>query len=184
MENCVEGIDEILTEFKMMTDITEVESGLQNLKKENVDLHSVCQDVIDLYEIVAEQKEIQLILDTPKSRGPFNIYVDRKKIRQALANLLDNAIKYSPENTQISLSYYKHNQQAIIRVTDQGIGINPEDQVLIWKRLYRGENSRHQKGIGLGLSLVKSIIEAHNGSVGVEIAEKQGSSFILRLPTT
>ena len=182
MENCVEGIDEILAEFKMMTDITEVESGLQNLKKENVDLHSICQDIIDLYEIVADQKDIRLILETEKSMDPFIIYVDRKKIRQALANLLDNAIKYSPENTQIKLTYYKHNQQAVIRVSDQGIGINPEDQTLIWKRLYRGENSRHQKGIGLGLSLVKSIIEAHNGSVSVEAIENKGSSFILRLP--
>jgi signal transduction histidine kinase len=182
MENCIEGIDEILSEFKMMTDITEVESGLQNLKKEEVDLQTICQDIIDLYEIVAEQKEIQIILDSPSPNEQLRVFVDRKKIRQALANLIDNAIKYSPENTEIHLSYYKHNQQAVIRVLDQGIGINQEELPHIWKRLYRGENSRMEKGIGLGLSLVKSIVEAHNGSVSVEATEGGGSCFIIRLP--
>ena len=179
LENCIEGIDEILSEFKMMTDITEVESGLQNLKKEEINLHTICQDIIDLYEIVADQKEIQIILD---SRENLVINVDRKKIRQTFANLLDNAIKYSPENTAIHLSYYKHNQQAVIRVQDQGIGIDPAELPHIWKRLYRGENSRTEKGIGLGLSLVKSIVEAHNGSVSVETNGKGGTCFIVRLP--
>jgi signal transduction histidine kinase len=182
MANCIEGIDEILSEFKMMTDITEVESGLQNLKKEEVSVQTICQDIIDLYEIVAEQKEIQIILDPTSQIDQLNVLVDRKKIRQALANLIDNAIKYSPEHTQIHLSYYKHNQQAVIRVLDQGIGINQEEIPHIWKRLYRGENSRTEKGIGLGLSLVKSIVEAHNGSVIVETVEGKGSCFIIKLP--
>lgn len=182
LEDCIEGVDEILAEFKMMTDITEVESGLQNLKKEVVDLGSICQDIIDLYEIVADQKEINIILEEPSQKERLTIFVDRKKIRQALANLIDNAIKYSPENSEIRVSFYKHNQHAVIRIADQGIGINAEELPHIWKRLYRGENSRTEKGIGLGLSLVKSIVEAHNGSVSVETTEGKGSCFIIRLP--
>ena len=179
LENCIEGIDEILSEFKMMTDITEVESGLQNLKKEEINLHSICQDIIDLYEIVADQKDIQILLE---STDDLIIKIDRKKIRQALANLIDNAIKYSPENSQIKISYYKHNQQAIIRVLDQGIGILENELPHIWKRLYRGENSRSEKGIGLGLSLVKSIVEAHQGSIEVETQIGLGACFIIKLP--
>lgn len=182
MENCVEGIDEILSEFKMMTDITEVESGLQNLKKENVDLEDICQDIIDLYEIVADQKAIQIILDSHSSNGQVIVHVDRKKIRQALANLIDNAIKYSPAHSVIHISFYKHNQKAIIKIKDQGIGINSEELPHIWKRLYRGENSRTEKGIGLGLSLVKSIIEVHHGSISVDTTEGAGSCFIISLP--
>ncbi len=182
LEDCIEGIDEILSEFKMMTDITEVESGLQNLRKEEVDLESICQDIIDLYEIVAEQKEITITLEESSLKDRLTIFVDRKKIRQALANLIDNAIKYSPENSEIRVSYYRHNQQAVIRITDQGMGINSSELPHIWKRLYRGESSRTQKGIGLGLSLVKSIVEAHNGSVDVETTEGKGSSFVIRLP--
>ncbi len=182
LENCIEGIDEILTEFKMMTDITEVESGLQNLKKEKIDLSKICQDIVDLYEIVADQKEIHLSLDFENSPEHLIILVDRKKIRQALANLVDNSIKYSPNNTEVIISYYKHNQQAVIKIKDSGIGINAVELPNIWKRLYRGENSRSEKGIGLGLSLVKSIVEAHNGSVEVESTEGLGSTFIIRLP--
>lgn len=179
LEDCIEGIDEILSEFKMMTDITEMESGLLNLKKEENDLQTICSDIIDLYEIVADQKDIRISLNSTEN---LFVNVDRKKIRQALANLIDNAIKYSPENTEIQVSYYKHNQQAVIRIQDQGIGIDKEELPHIWKRLYRGENSRREKGIGLGLSLVKSIIEAHNGSITVEAAENGGSIFIIRLP--
>ena len=182
MEDCIEGIDEILADFKMMTDITEVESGLQNLKKEDVTLHSICQDIIDLYEIVADQKNIHIELIEPEDDPELKVYVDRKKIRQALANLIDNSIKYSPANTKIQLIYYRHNQQAIIRIQDQGIGIKPAELSYVWKRLYRGENSRNEKGIGLGLSLVKSIIEAHKGSVGVETVKGEGSCFFIKLP--
>lgn len=181
-EDCIEGIDEILSEFKMMTDITEVESGLQNLKKEEVDLLSICEDIIDLYEIVADQKEIMITLDSQSQKEKINLYVDRKKIRQALANLIDNAIKYSPEGREIKVSFYKHNHHAIIRISDQGIGISDEDLPHIWKRLYRGENGREEKGIGLGLSLVKSIVEAHSGTITVETIKNVGSTFIIRLP--
>jgi signal transduction histidine kinase len=152
------------------------------LKIEQVNLRAICQDIIDLYEIVAEQKEIQIILDSPSANDQITIFIDRKKIRQALANLVDNAIKYSPENTKIHISYYKHNRQAIIQIQDQGIGINLEELPHIWKRLFRGEKGRTEKGIGLGLSLVKSIVEAHNGSVIVETREGNGSNFIIRLP--
>jgi len=184
LEDCIEGIDEILADFKMLTDISEVESRLQNLKKENINLQSLCQDIIDLYEFVAEQKEISLTLMPEVGQENLQINVNRKKIRQALANLIDNAIKYSAENTEIIISFYKLNQYIFIKVIDQGMGIHPDDLPHIWKRLYRGEKSRSEKGIGLGLSLVKSIIEAHNGSIMVKNNNNGGSTFIIELPIT
>lgn len=181
LEDCIEGIDEILTEFKMITDITEVESGLQNLNKENIDLRSVCQDVIDLYEFVAEQKEIHIDL-TPEAQ--FIVFADKKKLRQVVANLLDNAIKYSPSSTNIHISLSETNRITTLNVADQGIGI-PENEVpLIWKRLYRGDKARTEKGIGLGLSLVKSIVEAHQGIISVEKNKERGTAFIVRLPSS
>jgi signal transduction histidine kinase len=179
LEDCIEGIDEILTEFKMMTDITEVESGLQNLHKEPVDLQSICQDIIELYEIIAEQKEIKINL---KLSAPLYLIADKKKLRQVLANLVDNAIKYSPEHTEINICIEQIGRSAIIKIADQGIGISENEMPLIWKRLYRGENSRSQKGIGLGLSLVKSIVEAHQGEIVVEKNKEQGSVFTITLP--
>lgn len=176
--NCIEGIDEILVEFKMMTDITEVESGLQNLNKKDINLTSICQDVIDLYEIIAEQKEIQLFFETTQ---PVIAYVDASKFRRAIANLVDNAIKYSPNQSTITISVTKQYKDIFIKISDQGIGINENDLPHIWKRLYRGQKSRHEKGIGLGLSLVKSIIEAHKGDVYVEQNKEIGSTFVIHL---
>lgn len=179
LEDCIEGIDEILSEFKMMTDITEVESGLQNLHKEPVDLQSISQDIIELYEIIAEQKDITISLD---EGPPLYLIADKKKLRQVLANLVDNAIKYSPSHTEINISIERLGKSAIIKISDQGIGISENEMPLIWKRLYRGENSRSEKGIGLGLSLVRSIIEAHQGEVTVARNKEQGSVFTITLP--
>jgi signal transduction histidine kinase len=180
LEDSIEGIDEVLAEFKMMTDITEVESGLQNLKKEKIDLYTICQDIVDLYEIVAEQKEIKIIF---KADIGYFVSVDKKKLRQSVANLMDNAIKYSPNNTVIKLSLSRRNNYVLVSIKDQGIGILESELPLIWKRLYRGEKGRSEKGIGLGLSLVKSIIEAHHGEVSVEQNTDQGSTFIIHLPS-
>jgi signal transduction histidine kinase len=121
LEDAIEGIDEILSEFKMMTDITEVESGLQNLQKETIDLQQVCNDIVDLYEIVAEQKEINISLE---SNDPLFIFADRKKLRQAIGNLVDNAIKYSPPGTTITLHLNKLSKNAFIKISDQGVGIS------------------------------------------------------------
>jgi signal transduction histidine kinase len=179
LEDCILGIDEILTEFKMMTDITIVESGIQNLNKEDLDLNEICNDIVNLYEIVADQKEIKIILNTDSN---IRIYADKKKLRQVVANLLDNAIKYSPENSEIKIITSQDSENAFIKICDQGIGISENDMPHIWKRLYRGENGRHEKGMGLGLSLVKSIILAHQGEIIVENNGGPGSIFLVRLP--
>jgi signal transduction histidine kinase len=134
---------------------------------------------VDLYEIVAEQKEIHISLE---SNDPLFIFADRKKLRQAIGNLVDNAIKYSPPGTTITLHLNKLSKNAFIKISDQGVGISDEEKPLIWKRLYRGQKSRHEKGIGLGLSLVKSIIEAHTGSINVEDNLPKGTSFQICLP--
>jgi signal transduction histidine kinase len=179
LEDCIEGIDEILAEFKMMTDITEVESGLQNLRKESIQLDSVCRDIVDLYEIVAEQKEIKITLTGDPG---IVVFADKKKLRQAIANLVDNAIKYSSHHTIIQINFSQLSKHALIKIKDQGIGIPENELPLIWKRLYRGEGSRTEKGIGLGLSLVKSIVEAHQGEIAVEKNVDQGTTFVIWLP--
>lgn len=181
LENCVEGIDNLLIEFKLMTDITLVESGLQNLDLERVNIHTICIEVVDLYEQIAEEKDIKIILNDTDS---LYLTCDKKKTRQAIANLIDNAIKYSPSYSTIEIQTQKDKQDIIIKVLDQGIGITSSDMPLIWKRLYRGENARPSKGMGLGLSLVKSIVEAHEGHISVANNEPTGSIFIISLPSS
>jgi signal transduction histidine kinase len=103
-------------------------------------------------------------------------------MRQAFANLLDNALKYTPEGGHIRLSCALASGRVTVRVRDTGLGIPPEEQPRIWERLYRGDKSRSQRGLGLGLSLVKAIVEAHRGTVSVQSQPGQGSEFIVNIP--
>jgi signal transduction histidine kinase len=103
-------------------------------------------------------------------------------MRQAFANLLDNALKYTPAGGMVSISCQEDG--AVVRVIfrDTGMGIPPEDRLRIWERLYRGDRSRTQRGLGLGLSLVKAIVEAHQGQVAVTSTPGNGAEFTVSVP--
>ena len=103
-------------------------------------------------------------------------------MRQVLANLLDNAIKYTPAEGRVTISVRAEPECATVVFRDTGIGIAPDEQEKIWTRLYRGDKSRSQHGLGLGLSLVKAVVEAHRGRVAVASQEGAGSEFTVSLP--
>jgi signal transduction histidine kinase len=103
-------------------------------------------------------------------------------MRQAFANLLDNALKYTPDGGNVRLTCAVESADVTVRVRDNGIGIPPDEQPRIWERLYRGDKSRSQRGLGLGLSLVKAIVEAHHGKVSVQSKPGEGSEFIVNIP--
>jgi signal transduction histidine kinase len=103
-------------------------------------------------------------------------------MRQVMANLLDNAIKYTPEGGRVTINIRRESTQAVVVFTDTGMGITAEEQDKIWTRLYRGDKSRSQRGLGLGLSLVKAVVQAHNGQVEVSSQPAKGSQFTVRLP--
>jgi signal transduction histidine kinase len=102
-------------------------------------------------------------------------------MRQAFANLLDNAIKYTPSEGRVVISIREEAGQATVIFRDTGMGIAPAEQKKIWDRLYRGDKSRSERGLGLGLSLVKAFVEAHGGRVTVNSQEGQGSEFAVIL---
>jgi signal transduction histidine kinase len=103
-------------------------------------------------------------------------------MRQVFANLLDNAIKYTPQGGSVSISVRNQPDAAVAVFRDTGIGIPAEEQDKIWQRLYRGDKSRSQRGLGLGLSLVKAVVEAHGGEVTVSSKVNEGAEFTVRLP--
>ncbi len=103
-------------------------------------------------------------------------------MRQVFANLLDNAIKYTPAGGSVTVSVHDESRPAVALFRDTGIGIPAEEQDKIWSRLYRGDKSRSQRGLGLGLSLVKAVVEAHGGKVTVSSQVSQGSEFAVTLP--
>ncbi len=110
------------------------------------------------------------------------VHGDRVRLEQVEANLLDNAIKHTPTDGQIDVEVQRDGDRAVLRVRDTGSGIPPEELPRIWDRLFRGDTSRAERGLGLGLSLVKAVVEAHGGSVGVTSEPGRGSTFTVSLP--
>ncbi|MBN2707369.1 MAG: ATP-binding protein, partial [Deltaproteobacteria bacterium] len=131
-----------------------------------------------------ETAEIEL--STTKPEAAVEVNGDEEALHQAITNLLDNAIKYTPAGGRVMVQLESRSQEAIIRVTDTGIGIEPEDQERIFERFYRVDKARSRElgGTGLGLSIVRHIIRSHQGRVRVESRPGNGSSFIINLPLT
>jgi signal transduction histidine kinase len=152
---------------------------MMKLQRESVDLCQLAREIVELYQYVAEEKKISVRTELPDS--PILVSVDGIRMRQALANLLDNAIKYTPENGQVTITVRSEGNEAVITFKDTGVGIPAEEQDKIWSRLYRGDKGRSQRGLGLGLSLVKAIVEAHGGKATVSSVPEKGSEFTVRL---
>ena len=179
LADCVEESDRVLTMLKTLMDVAEAEAGVMKLDLEAADISKLIQDVIGLYEYVAEEKKIMV---TRQLAEPCEAVVDASRMRQVLANLLDNALKYTPEGGKVTIETRKEPSSVVIQFRDTGLGIPPEEQGRIWERLYRGDKSRSQRGLGLGLSLVKAIVETHHGRVEAKSEVGKGSEFTVYLP--
>ena len=180
LADCVEESERMLSMLNTLMDITEAETGMMRLQREEVDLCQLALEVVELYQYVAEEKKLTIQTDLP---APCEASVDRVRMRQVFANLLDNAIKYTPENGRITLNIQREGSLAVVSFRDTGIGIPEEERDKIWLRLYRGDKSRSQRGLGLGLSLVKAVVQAHGGTVSVGGETGKGSEFTVRLPS-
>jgi signal transduction histidine kinase len=162
-----------------MLDIAEAESGIGPNTPEPVKLRPLIDDACALFNSLASEKRIQLLHDVPDM---VVVLSDRSKLQRMITNLLENAIKYTPDCGQVAISVQVARQKARIQISDTGIGIAPDEQIKIFKRFYRCDRSRSEPGMGLGLSLVKAFAESLGGSLSVESALRQGSTFILCMP--
>jgi len=178
LADCVEESDRVLTMLTALMDITEAEAGVMKLNLEKTSITALLINVAELYELVAEEKRIALTTDF---NPPCEAMVDATRMRQAFANLLDNALKYTPEGGTVHLFCAVESGRVTVRVRDTGMGIPQDEQPRIWERLYRGDKSRSQRGLGLGLSLVKAIVEAHHGEVSVRSQMDEGSEFTVAI---
>jgi len=179
LASCVEESDRIQKLLDSLMDISEAETGTMRLQLQPVVISDVINQVVDLYQYVAEDKEIAISVTCPNN---VVIAADRSRLIQVIANLLDNAIKYSFPGGQVSITVHQEANRTIIAFEDHGIGITREDIARIWDRLYRGDKSRSQPGLGIGLSLVRAVVHAHAGEVEVQSAPGQGSVFTVSLP--
>jgi signal transduction histidine kinase len=162
-----------------LMDISEAETGTMKLNSSQVELATVVGEVTGLYEDAAEEAGVELRVSVP---AQVTVNADRDRLRQALANLVDNAIKYTPRGGRVEVSASREDRTVIIRVADTGPGISEQDLPRIFDRLYRGDQSRATRGLGLGLSLVRAYVEAQGGTVTVDSTPGAGATFTLRLP--
>ena len=153
----------------------EAVAGTMRLSKELIDINVLTQEACEPYELLAEEKQITL----RKNFAEASVFLeaDPVRLRQALGNLLDNAIKFTPEGGHITVSILSQPNVVIIEIKDTGVGISESDQLRIFERLYRGDKSRSTKGMGLGLSLVQGVIESHGADIRVISSPNQGSAF-------
>jgi signal transduction histidine kinase len=151
---------------------------MMKLHRETVDLCQLIREVMELYQYVAEERTISIHAELP---ALCEANVDPNRIRQVFANLLDNAIKYTPAGGSVTITVRDEPTQAVVVFCDTGMGISPDEQKKIWDRLYRGDKSRSQRGLGLGLSLVKAVVEAHGGQVAVFSQANKGATFTVKL---
>jgi signal transduction histidine kinase len=178
LADCVERTDEVLHLLRTLMDVSEAEAGMLRLQKGPCDLREIARQAMDLYAEVAESRELQLML---ASGEPVPLVADPVRLRQAVANLVDNALKYTPAGGRVELAAARRDDEAVLLVSDTGPGIPIAEQVRVWERLYRGDHSRSQSGLGLGLSLVRAIVAAHGGQTTVRNAPGGGAVFELRL---
>lgn len=202
LADCVDEADRVLVMLNTLMDISEAESGALQLQREPVRLTEVVARAVELYRDVAEAKGLTLEIrlkpdpttasDTARSDGGSGfsriadgdvvVMGDRTRLEQVAANLIDNAVKYTPSGGRVEVAVGREDGQAVLSVRDTGVGIPPDELPRIWDRLFRGDASRTERGLGLGLSLVRAIVEAHGGTVEVQSEPGRGSIFTVRLP--
>ncbi len=162
-------------------DITKVETNKIELTLESKDINLLIERCIEDLKPQAENKRIQIVADLD---ALFPIRFDQSLIRKVLCNVIDNAIKYSSEHSEVTVRSREVGEWIQISVTDQGVGLSPEDQDSLFKRFFRAKNpaTAQSPGTGLGLYLTKYFIEAHHGSVSVESKLGKGTVFTIYLP--
>jgi len=179
LADCVEEADQLLTMLNTLMDVSEADAGTLRLTRDLVRVSDLLESVCEVYRYVAEEKGITLALDAPTDLW---LDADRSRMRQVVANLIDNAIKYTPAGGRVDVKGVRQGDIARIDVEDSGIGITPAELPNIWDRLYRGDRSRSERGLGLGLSLVRAIVHAHGGHVDVSSTLGGGSRFSITIP--
>jgi signal transduction histidine kinase len=167
VERAVSDLDNVTAVFHALMRIAEIEVGARRSAFAEVDLGPLLADLAELYSAVAEEHGLSLRLHVPDT---LTILGDRDLLQQAVANLLDNAIKFSPDGGQIKLTAFRQERQVRLSVADEGPGIPEADRPRATERFFRGEQARHTPGSGLGLALVQAVALLHEGSLQLDDA--------------
>ncbi len=175
----IEECDRLLQMINTMLTISRTEAGMDPAAFHSVDMAVVAKEACDLFQPLADDKKIDL---NCTAEVPCLVAGDPPMLQRMMANLIDNAIKYTPLSGLVRVTVEPDGGNCVIRVEDSGPGIPEADQPLIFQRFFRGDQSRTQGGSGLGLSLAHAIVTAHGGSISLESVPDSNTIFWVRLP--
>lgn len=164
-----------------LLNISELESGKARLKRKEFEFKTIVEQVISQLGDKARRSGIELMEEVPEG---LTIYANKRQMTQVLLNLVDNAVKYTPEGGSVTITGQETDTETCFSVTDTGVGIPPRALDRIFERFYRVDKARSRQlgGTGLGLSIVKDIVEAHDGRIMVDSRPDIGSTFMISLP--
>jgi signal transduction histidine kinase len=163
-DKAVANIDHSLTIITALLRLAEIENSRRSAAFGNVSLHEMLCEVCDIYEPIAENKNIDLRVE---AGHPLNVRGDRDLLLEAVANLVDNAIKFTPEGGKVDIELLRADGETIVRVTDTGGGISEQEREAVLRRFYRSDKVRNTPGVGLGLNLVAAIVKLHGFRLAV-----------------
>ncbi|MGE3960218.1 MAG: ATP-binding protein [Dehalococcoidia bacterium] len=172
--------DRLMALINDLLDMSALDSGRMQIQPEQIDIAAVVREAVEEAQPAAAAKEHRLAARTPEY---LSVFADRKRVLQVLANLVGNAVKYTPPGGNIEVSVHIRDPWVEIRVTDSGIGIPPEEQAQLFEKFYRTTTGRRTTGgTGLGLAIARSLIDLHGGRIWVESDGRSGTTFAFTLP--
>lgn len=183
VKNITDNANKLIEFTSHLLSITEIEEGLFGYKFEKTDLADLAEEVVKNYQQEAVQRGIKILSDGLKKNFYF-VKGDKNRLNAAMANYIDNAVKYSPDGGQIEVSLHQDKYTLWFAVKDGGVGVSPETVSSLFTKFFRDKRAKavHTEGTGAGLFIVKNIIEKHGGKVGYDPLKSGGSMFYFTLP--
>lgn len=182
LQNCHQEITRLTKIVDQLQELNIMENN-PSLLMNRFDFSNLCKSLLSDFEVAAKSKGVRIITNLP-AKAP--LYGDAYRIKQCMMNLIFNALNYTSEGGTIMVEYEGQEDHVILRVRDDGTGISPDDLPHIFERFYRSDRSRNQRsgGVGIGLSITRAIVEAHEGTVSVDSTIGSGTVFTILLPLT
>jgi signal transduction histidine kinase len=183
LEQAYQRNNEVIEIVNNLLDISEIEEGRFPYEFTEGDLTEVLQAVVKTGNNDGQRKQVTIALNLPKRALP-PVEMDKQKLRMALQNIIDNAVKYSTEKSAITVTAGMKNNRYFITIADHGIGIPKEEQAKIFLKFFRGKNAKEKEttGSGLGLYIVKNVVQKHRGQIWFESVLNEGTTFFLSFP--
>jgi two-component system phosphate regulon sensor histidine kinase PhoR len=173
-------VDRLTQLVAELTELSRIETGKAELRKEPVDLNQLVDEVIAQLRPQADRQKLSISRETAVDLP--SVPTDKDRVRQVVANLVHNAIKFTPAGGEITITTRALEGSVAVDITDTGIGISKEDLARVFERFYKGDKARAGEGTGMGLAIAKHVVEAHGGSIWVRSEEGKGSTFSFSLP--